>query len=127
MIPQEQRHDLKCGGFLGRVSAAMLGRITGMDRFATYSFANKIVCKVSSQHIHRECLAHFVGVHLEPGQNGHLKKVKSLTSKVAMTPSAILKDMETLTNASNNGSLSSCKSLLYVEGRPFNVMTKPAI
>jgi hypothetical protein len=46
---------------------------------------------------------------------------------VAITPSVILSEADTLPTASKSGSLSSCKSLLYVDGRPFKVIKNPAI
>ena len=49
------------------------------------------------------------------------------TSRVAMTPSAIRKHADTVSTASNNGSLSSWRSLLYVEGNPLRVIKNPAI
>lgn len=52
---------------------------------------------------------------------------QGLTFIVATTPSAILRQAVILSTASNKGSLSSCKSLLYVEGRPLSVMTNPVI
>jgi hypothetical protein len=61
------------------------------------------------------------------GAQGWTGGKMSLTFKVAMTPSAIRKAADRVSTQSNKGSLSSCRSLLYVEGTPLRDIMNPDI
>ena len=74
----------------------------------TYPFANEIVSKVCGKYVHRQSLTHCFAMNLLYIIDDEMQaRNEDLTSNVAITPSAILKDADTLSTVSNKGSLSS--------------------
>lgn len=96
-----------------------------------HPFSDQIVCQIRREHVHRQCCPHLVGVDLKDTKSDRVFifiGVSMLrTVKVAITPSAICRHAKVVSTESNSGSLSSCKSLLYVEGSPLSVIKNPAI
>lgn len=97
----------------------------------TYTFADEVIRQIRREYVHGQRGAHLIPVHLTTrivnARPMRYHDTKGLTVIVAITPSAILSDAPIVSTASNNGSLSSCRSLLYVDGRPLSVIKNPAI
>lgn len=95
----------------------------------THPLPDEVFCEISCEGVGRQRLTHFITIDLcdRLSQLVTRNAMNLLTFIVAITPSAILREAEMLSTVSKRGSLSSWRSLLYVEGRPFSVTMNPAI